>query len=109
MYTPKSPDDFETAEENKPCIVFIDEIDAIGASRSNSHGRNDERDQTLNQLLTMMDGFQTKDGIMVLKKVVSWFPEWWYIGFKNDVMVFKSGIMVLENGVSVISLKTQFV
>jgi cell division protease FtsH len=57
---------FETAEENKPCIVFIDEIDAIGASRSNSHGRNDERDQTLNQLLTMMDGFQTKDGIMVL-------------------------------------------
>lgn len=57
---------FETAQENKPCIVFIDEIDAIGASRSNSHGRNDERDQTLNQLLTMMDGFQTKDGIMVL-------------------------------------------
>jgi len=57
---------FETAQENKPCIVFIDEIDAIGASRSNNHGRNDERDQTLNQLLTMMDGFQTRDGIMVL-------------------------------------------
>ena len=57
---------FETAQDHKPCIVFIDEIDAIGAARSNGHGRNDERDQTLNQLLTLMDGFQTKDGIIVL-------------------------------------------
>ena len=57
---------FEQAEENKPCIVFIDEIDAIGGSRSNRHGGNDERDQTLNQLLTNMDGFQTRDGIIVM-------------------------------------------
>jgi len=57
---------FDKARENKPCIVFIDEIDAIGGSRSNRHGGNDERDQTLNQLLTLMDGFQSRDGIMVL-------------------------------------------
>ena len=57
---------FDKARENKPCIIFIDEIDAIGGSRSNRNGGNDERDQTLNQLLTLMDGFKSRDGIMVL-------------------------------------------
>lgn len=54
---------FEQAKEKKPCIIFIDEIDAIGQKRSNG---NDERYQTLNQLLTSMDGFQNKDGIIVI-------------------------------------------
>jgi cell division protease FtsH len=57
---------FEKAEKRKPCIIFIDEIDAIGGSRSDRHGGNSERDQTLNQLLTNMDGFQTRDGIIVM-------------------------------------------
>ena len=57
---------FDKAQANKPCIIFIDEIDAIGASRSNRRGGNDERDQTLNQLLTLMDGFKSRDGIMIL-------------------------------------------
>lgn len=60
---------FEDARERKPCVVFIDEIDAIGKQRSNSAmgmGGNEEKDQTLNQLLSEMDGFNNNDGIIVL-------------------------------------------
>jgi len=56
---------FEEAEKKKPCIIFIDEIDAIGQQRA-EYGGNSERDQTLNQLLTNMDGFNESDGIIVM-------------------------------------------
>ena len=56
---------FEEAESKKPCIIFIDEIDAIGQQRA-EYGGNSERDQTLNQLLTNMDGFDDSDGIIVM-------------------------------------------
>lgn len=58
-------DIFEEAESKKPCIIFIDEIDAIGQQRA-EYGGNSERDQTLNQLLTNMDGFDESDGIIVM-------------------------------------------
>ena len=57
---------FEQAKKNAPCIIFIDEIDAIGKSRDNQMAGNDEREQTLNQLLTEMDGFSSEKGIVVL-------------------------------------------
>jgi cell division protease FtsH len=57
---------FKEAEKNAPCIVFIDEIDAIGRSRDSKYGGNEEREQTLNQLLSEMDGFDGKKGIIVL-------------------------------------------
>ena len=58
---------FEEAKKNAPCIVFIDEIDAIGKSRDSHYGGgNDERDQTLNQLLAEMDGFDTSKGLLIL-------------------------------------------
>ena len=58
---------FKQAEENAPCIVFIDEIDAIGKSRDNVMGAsNDEREQTLNQLLAEMDGFDASKGVVIL-------------------------------------------
>ena len=57
---------FETARKNKPCIIFIDEIDAVGKARSMGMNTNDEREQTLNQLLYEMDGFNDNDNIMVL-------------------------------------------
>lgn len=57
---------FENAKKNAPCIIFIDEIDAIGKSRDNQLGSNDEREQTLNQLLSEMDGFDGKKEIVVL-------------------------------------------
>ena len=57
---------FKEANENAPCIVFIDEIDAIGKSRDNQLGSNDEREQTLNQLLSEMDGFDSSKGIVLL-------------------------------------------
>ena len=58
---------FEEAKKNAPCIVFIDEIDAIGKSRDSRYGGgNDEREQTLNQLLTEMDGFDTSKGLLIL-------------------------------------------
>ena len=53
---------FEEAKKNAPCIIFIDEIDAIGKSRDNSYNSNDEREQTLNQLLAEMDGFDSSKG-----------------------------------------------
>ncbi|MCL2057625.1 MAG: ATP-dependent zinc metalloprotease FtsH [Oscillospiraceae bacterium] len=59
-------DMFENAKKNAPCIIFIDEIDAIGKSRDSQVGGNDEREQTLNQLLSEMDGFDGKKGIVVL-------------------------------------------
>ncbi|HOR89013.1 MAG TPA: ATP-dependent zinc metalloprotease FtsH [Clostridia bacterium] len=57
---------FENAKKNTPCIIFIDEIDAIGKRRDNQFGSNDEREQTLNQLLAEMDGFDSGKGIVVL-------------------------------------------
>ena len=57
---------FKQAVENAPCIVFIDEIDAIGKSRDNGLGSNDEREQTLNQLLAEMDGFDSSKGVVIL-------------------------------------------
>ena len=63
----KVRDLFKEAREKAPCIVFIDEIDAIGKKRDNSgFGGNDEREQTLNQLLSEMDGFEENSGVMVL-------------------------------------------
>ena len=57
---------FKQAQQMAPCIVFIDEIDAIGKSRDTAMGGNDEREQTLNQLLAEMDGFDTNKGLLVL-------------------------------------------
>ena len=57
---------FRQAQEKAPCIIFIDEIDAIGRSRENSISTNDEREQTLNQLLTEMDGFDSSKGVVIL-------------------------------------------
>ena len=57
---------FEEARKNAPCIIFIDEIDAIGKTRDSHYGGNDEREQTLNQLLAEMDGFDPSKGIMIL-------------------------------------------
>ena len=58
---------FKEAKKNAPCIIFIDEIDAIGKSRDSSYGGgNDEREQTLNQLLAEMDGFDTSKGLLIL-------------------------------------------
>ncbi len=57
---------FKEAQKHAPCIVFIDEIDAIGKSRDTRYGGNDEREQTLNQLLAEMDGFDTSKGVLIL-------------------------------------------
>lgn len=57
---------FEEAKKNAPCIIFIDEVDAIGKSRDARYGGNDEREQTLNQLLAEMDGFDTSKGLLIL-------------------------------------------
>ncbi len=57
---------FEEAKKNAPCIVFIDEIDAIGKSRDSRMGGNDEREQTLNQLLAEMDGFESNQACIIL-------------------------------------------
>ena len=60
-------DMFEQAKKNAPCIVFIDEIDAVGRNRGAGYGGgNDEREQTLNQLLVEMDGFEANDGVIIL-------------------------------------------
>ncbi len=60
-------DMFEQAKKNAPCIVFIDEIDAVGRHRGAGHGGgNDEREQTLNQLLVEMDGFEANEGVIIL-------------------------------------------
>lgn len=66
MGASKVRDLFKQAKEKAPCIVFIDEIDAIGGKRDNRMGGNDEREQTLNQLLTEMDGFEGSGGVIIL-------------------------------------------
>ncbi len=57
---------FEEAKKNAPCIIFIDEVDAIGKTRDSRYGGNDEREQTLNQLLAEMDGFDSSKGLLIL-------------------------------------------
>ena len=66
MGASKVRDLFKQAKEKAPCIVFIDEIDAIGKKRDGQFGGNDEREQTLNQLLTEMDGFEGNSGVIIL-------------------------------------------
>lgn len=66
MGASKVRDLFKQAKEKAPCIVFIDEIDAIGKKRDNQLSTNDEREQTLNQLLTEMDGFEGNNGVIIL-------------------------------------------
>ena len=66
MGASKVRDLFKQAKEKAPCIVFIDEIDAIGQKRDGRAGGNDEREQTLNQLLTEMDGFEGNNGVIIL-------------------------------------------
>ena len=66
MGASKVRDLFRQAKEKAPCIVFIDEIDAIGKKRDGQIGGNDEREQTLNQLLTEMDGFEGNNGVIIL-------------------------------------------
>ena len=66
MGASKVRDLFKQAKEKAPCIVFIDEIDAIGKKRDGQFGGNDEREQTLNQLLTEMDGFEGNTGVIIL-------------------------------------------
>ena len=66
MGASKVRDLFKQAKEKAPCIVFIDEIDAIGKKRDGQLGGNDEREQTLNQLLTEMDGFEDNTGVIIL-------------------------------------------
>ncbi len=66
MGASKVRDLFKQAKEKAPCIVFIDEIDAIGKKRDNQFSSNDEREQTLNQLLTEMDGFDDNTGVIIL-------------------------------------------
>ena len=66
MGASKVRDLFKQAKEKAPCIVFIDEIDAIGKKRDGQLGGNDEREQTLNQLLTEMDGFEGNSGVIIL-------------------------------------------
>ena len=66
VYKRQVRDLFRQAKEKSPCIVFIDEIDAIGKKRDGQIGGNDEREQTLNQLLTEMDGFEGNNGVIIL-------------------------------------------
>ena len=66
MGAAKVRDLFKQASEKAPCIVFIDEIDAVGKKRDGQMGGNDEREQTLNQLLTEMDGFEGNNGVIIL-------------------------------------------
>lgn len=79
MGAAKVRDLFNQAKEKAPCIVFIDEIDAIGKKRDGSMGGNDEREQTLNQLLTEMDGFEGNNGVIILAatnrpdRITAWY------------------------------------
>lgn len=66
MGAAKVRDLFKQAGEKAPCIIFIDEIDAIGKKREGTFSGNDEREQTLNQLLTEMDGFDGRKGVVIL-------------------------------------------
>ena len=69
---------FEQGRRHAPCILFIDELDAVGRTRGAGYGGgHDEREQTLNQMLVEMDGFDTKDGVIILAAttaLTSWIP-----------------------------------
>ncbi|MGV2389650.1 MAG UNVERIFIED_CONTAM: AAA family ATPase [Microcystis novacekii LVE1205-3] len=100
-----SADLFRKAQENAPCLVFIDEIDAVGRQRGIGYGGgNDEREQTLNQLLTEMDGFEENTGIIVIAATnrpdvldsarlvrVVLIDRWWWI-----IQILKGRLAVLE-------------
>ncbi|KAF3574227.1 hypothetical protein F2Q69_00058280 [Brassica cretica] len=94
---------FKKAKENAPCIVFVDEIDAVGRQRGTGiGGGNDEREQTLNQLLTEMDGFEGNTGVIVVSVDV---PD---VKGRTDILKVHSGNKKFENGVSleVIAMRT---
>ncbi len=76
MGAAKVRDLFKQANEKAPCIVFIDEVDAIGGKRDGRIGGNDEREQTLNQLLTEMDGFDGSKGVVILAATSAWPISW---------------------------------
>ncbi len=78
---------FKKAKENAPCLIFIDEIDAVGRQRgAGIGGGNDEREQTLNQLLTEMDGFEGNTGIIIIA------PRWMVL------KVTQASLLLLRDG-----------
>ena len=86
---------FKQAQEKAPCIIFIDEIDAIGKSRENSLSTNDEREQTLNQLLTEMDGFDASKGVVILgatNRRRFWIQHYCVQDVLTVVSMWKSGL-----------------
>ena len=89
MGAAKVRDLFKQANEKAPCIVFIDEIDTIGKKRDGNIGGNDEREQTLNQLLTEMDGFDGSKGVVILQRPTVRIP-WILPSFVRDVLTGES-------------------
>lgn len=89
MGAAKVRDLFKQANEKAPCIVFIDEIDTIGKKRDGNIGGNDEREQTLNQLLTEMDGFDGSKGVVILAATNRRIP-WILHCFVRDVSTGES-------------------
>lgn len=92
MGASKVRDLFKQAKEKAPCIVFIDEIDAIGKKRDGRMGGDDEREQTLNQLLTEMDGFEGNNGVMMVFRPLLAFMTLRAIGYAAAVCLILLGI-----------------